>query len=64
MKPERDWTKRFTHEALEMIANDDWLLNAKSTVVFNQDWHKGVVGIVASRLIENYYRTNNRIDRI
>lgn len=48
--------KEITQEALEMIAQDDWLLNAKSTVVFNPEWHKGVVGIVASRLTENYYR--------
>lgn len=45
-----------TQEALEQISSDDWLLNARSTVVYNPDWHKGVVGIVASRLIENYYR--------
>ena len=48
--------KEITRDALAMIANDDWLLNAKATVVFNKEWHKGVVGIVASRLIENYYR--------
>ena len=29
--------------------------NKKSTVVYSSDWHKGVVGIVASRLIEKYY---------
>lgn len=48
--------KEITLEALEMIANDEWLLNAKSTVLYNENWHKGVVGIVASRLTENYYR--------
>lgn len=48
--------KSITEEALEMIAKDDWLLNAKSTVVFKPEWHKGVVGIVASRLIEQYYK--------
>jgi single-stranded-DNA-specific exonuclease len=48
--------KEITKEALKMIEEDEWLLNAKSSVVFNKDWHKGVVGIVASRLIENYYR--------
>ncbi|UKN00955.1 single-stranded-DNA-specific exonuclease RecJ [Paracrocinitomix mangrovi] len=48
--------KDITNQALEMIANDPALLNAKSTVVFNEGWHKGVVGIVASRLTENYYR--------
>src|ERR1700751_5554131 len=32
------------------------MLDRKSTVVFKEDWHKGVVGIFASRLIETYYR--------
>jgi len=45
-----------TDEALGMIANDDILLGRKSTVVFNENWHKGVIGIVASRLTEKYYR--------
>jgi len=48
--------KAITEEALNQIENDEWLLNAKGTVVFNKNWHKGVVGIVASRLIETYYR--------
>ncbi len=48
---------RITEEALEMIRKDDWLLNmAKSTVLFSENWHKGVIGIVASRCIENFYR--------
>ena len=41
---------------MNIISKDDWLLNAKSTVVFKEDWHKGVVGIVASRLMDTYYR--------
>jgi len=48
--------KDITEQALSQIKDDEWLLNAKSTVVFNKDWHKGVVGIVASRLIETYYK--------
>lgn len=45
-----------TEEALALIReNKDWI-NRKSTVVFKPHWHKGVVGIVASRLIEHYYR--------
>ena len=48
--------RSITTEALAYIEKDDWLLNAKSTVVFDASWHKGVIGIVASRLIENYYR--------
>lgn len=48
--------KTITDEALAIIAgNKDWI-NRKSTVVFQPHWHKGVVGIVASRVIEQYYR--------
>ncbi len=45
-----------TEEAFAIIEADDILINRKSTVVFRSHWHKGVVGIVASRLIEKYYR--------
>lgn len=45
-----------TDEALSMIDNDNILIDRKSTVVFNENWHKGVIGIVASRLTEKYYR--------
>jgi len=45
-----------TEQALAMIKGDEWMLKAKSTVLFNQTWHKGVVGIVASRCIEHYHR--------
>lgn len=45
-----------TQQALEMIRTSNKLLNSKSTVVYNKDWHKGVIGIVASRLTESYYR--------
>lgn len=48
--------KEMTREALEHIASDAALREAWSTVVFNKQWHKGVVGIVASRLVERYYR--------
>ncbi len=45
-----------TEEALALInENKEWLTH-KSTVVFKPHWHKGVVGIVASRLIEQHYR--------
>lgn len=48
--------KTITEEALAQISdNPDWK-NRKSTVVFQPHWHKGVVGIVASRLIETWYR--------
>ncbi len=45
-----------TEEALALIQNDDTLVKRKSTVLFQPHWHKGVVGIVASRLIDSYYR--------
>jgi len=45
-----------TDEALALIKGDELLVNSKSTVVFRPHWHKGVVGIVASRLIEHFYR--------
>ncbi len=45
-----------TEEALAIIEKDILLINKKSTVIFQPHWHKGVVGIVASRLIEKYYR--------
>lgn len=52
----KDLDKKITLEALDMMENDSWYSSAKSTVVFQNDWHKGVIGIVASRLIENHYR--------
>jgi single-stranded-DNA-specific exonuclease len=45
-----------TEEALSMIHNDEVLRLAKSTVLFKNTWHKGVIGIVAARCIEKYYR--------
>ena len=45
-----------TQEALELINNNSEWATRKSTVVFQSHWHKGVVGIVASRIIETYYR--------
>lgn len=48
--------KSITDEALALIENNDSYTNRKSTVVFQPHWHKGVVGIVASRLIDHYYR--------
>jgi single-stranded-DNA-specific exonuclease len=45
-----------TEEALALIQENDQMTDRKSTVVYQEHWHKGVVGIVASRLIETYYR--------
>ena len=52
----KDLDKNITEHALNMIATDEKLLYKKSTVLFHETWHKGVIGIVASRLIETYYR--------
>lgn len=52
----RELDATITDEALEMIANDDVLRSGRSTVVFKPGWHKGVIGIVASRLIETHYK--------
>jgi len=45
-----------TQEALEIIEKSPFYKGRVSTVIYNRDWHKGVVGIVASRLTEYYYR--------
>lgn len=61
-KIEMDNTDRKTHdqnitnEALTIIESSDDLKKRKSTVLYNPLWHKGVIGIVASRLIDFYYR--------
>ena len=52
----REFDNAITEEALKMIDADEKLRNAKSTVIFNENWHKGVIGIVASRLTDSYYR--------
>jgi len=45
-----------TTEAMRMIAEDQRTVNYRTTVLYNPNWKKGVIGIVASRLIETYYR--------
>jgi single-stranded-DNA-specific exonuclease len=52
----KDIDQNITNQALQMIENDPAQKEMMSSVVFDPSWHKGVVGIVASRLIENYYR--------
>ena len=51
----KDLDKQITREALEQIIKNKEK-ERFTTVVFQEDWHKGVIGIVASRLIETYYR--------
>lgn len=55
-KERRGFDTSITKEALEMIEKDDFLRTSRSTVLFKETWHKGVVGIVASRCIDKYYR--------
>jgi single-stranded-DNA-specific exonuclease len=52
----READSSITEEALALIQSSEELMGRKSTVVYKSHWHKGVVGIVASRLIEHYYR--------
>ena len=52
----RDFDTRITQEALEMIENNIDSKELKTTVLFKNDWHKGVIGIVASRCLEKFYR--------
>lgn len=52
----KDADTSITEEALAIIQKDPELISRKTTVLFQSHWHKGVVGIVASRLIETYFR--------
>jgi single-stranded-DNA-specific exonuclease len=45
-----------TDQALQQIEDNEDFKNRKSTVLYNSEWHKGVIGIVASRLTDRYYR--------
>ena len=52
----RNFDTNITREALEMIQQNPLHSTSKSTVLFKKDWHKGVIGIVASRCIDVHYR--------
>jgi len=52
----READSQITIEALELLQHDPLHAAKKSTLVYRETWHKGVVGIVASRLIDTYYR--------
>lgn len=54
-KVRKDFDLNITDEAIRMI-QEEVALDSKSTVLFKNDWHKGVIGIVASRCIEKFYR--------
>lgn len=52
----RNIDTEITRQAIEMIHTDPVLQEKSSTVLYNPDWHKGVIGIVASRLLDHYYK--------
>lgn len=52
----REFDVNITEEAIAMIEGNETLRTAKSTVLFKETWHKGVIGIVAARCVEKYYR--------
>lgn len=52
----KNFDENITKEAISMIEEMEMVREMKSTVLFKEDWHKGVIGIVASRCIEKYYR--------
>ncbi len=55
-KNRQDLDKDITKQALDLINNNLELQNRKTTILYNESWSKGVIGIVASRLMEHYYR--------
>lgn len=52
----KDLDKQMTEEAVEQVKDLPGLEQRRSIVIYNEAWHKGVIGIVASRLTEQYYR--------
>jgi len=55
-KQRKNFDKSITQEALNMIDENKEFQEAKSTVLYSEGWHKGVIGIVASRVIETHYK--------
>lgn len=52
----KDLDKQMTEQAIEQVKDLPHLDDRRSIVIYNEEWHKGVIGIVASRLTEQYYR--------
>ncbi len=52
----KDLDRNITQEALKLLENNELQKGRKTTVLFHPEWHKGVIGIVASRLTESYYK--------
>jgi single-stranded-DNA-specific exonuclease len=64
----KEFDSSITEEAIAMIETNNLIKPSKSTVLFKNTWHKGVIGIVAARCVEKYYRptvilteSNNKI---
>ena len=55
-KERKEADSSITEEALQLVSESVILQNKKTCVVYSEHWHKGVVGIVASRLIEHYFK--------
>lgn len=55
-KARRERDKEITIEAKQMIHDDPFYMSSFTSVVKNEGWHKGVIGIVASRLVEEFYK--------
>ena len=56
-KDRKELDKKITEEANELIENNVSIVHGKrSIVIYNKNWHKGIIGIVASRLTELYYK--------
>lgn len=52
----KELDKKMTEEAIKQVENSPELQQASAIVICNENWHMGVIGIVASRLTEQYYR--------
>jgi single-stranded-DNA-specific exonuclease len=52
----RNIDTEITRQAIDMIQGDTAHKDRSSTVLYNPEWHKGVIGIVASRLLDHYYK--------
>ena len=52
----KDLDRQMTEEAVELVRDLPGLDDRRAVVIYNEEWHKGIIGIVASRLTEQYHR--------